>query len=143
MKAPITLYLVAAEAGFALYQGERPKDLTRIAQQSASSAPPGTGTPHGTSHGHTGPGGASFTVGHDESDSDALARAELARDAMATLDRIWTTAKADRIVIAAGPKMLGALRDAMPKHLAGFVAAELPKDLLNIPEHDLARHLTV
>lgn len=137
MQTPITIYLIAAEAGFALYQASRPKDLTRIAQQSAGSTPPRGAT----SHGHTGPGGASFNVGHDESDAEALERAALARDAMATLERVWTTAKADRIVIAAGPKMLGALRDAMPKHLASFVTAELPKDLLKIPEHDLAQRL--
>lgn len=137
MHMPITIYLIAAESGFALYQGERLKDLTRIAQQSASGAPPRSGS----SHGHTGPGGASFSVGHDASDSEALERAALAREAMATLDRVWSAAKADRIVIAAGPKMLGALRDALPKNLAAFVAAELPKDLLKIPEHDLARHL--
>lgn len=137
MKTPITIYLIAAEAGFALYKAARPKDLTRIAHQSAGGMAP-RGAP---SHGHTGPGGASFSVGHDASDAEALGRAALARDAMETLDRVWSTAEADRIVIAAGPKLLGALRDAMPRHLASFVAAELPKDLLKIPEHDLAQHL--
>lgn len=140
MQTPITIYLVAAEAGFALYQGARPKDLTRIAQQSAAGA--GLGALRGgTSHGHTGPGGASFSVGPDAGVALAQERAALARDAVATLERVWTAAKADRIVIAAGPKMLGALRAAMPKHLTPFVASELAKDLLKIPEHDLARHL--
>ena len=38
------------------------------------------------------------------------------------------------------PKMLGALRDAMPVKLERHVAAELPKDLSDVPAHALYSH---
>jgi protein required for attachment to host cells len=52
----------------------------------------------------------------------------------------WATAKHDRIVIAAGPKLLGDLRAHLPKTLHAHVAAELHKDLVKIPLHDLPPH---
>lgn len=54
----------------------------------------------------------------------------------------WATAKHDRIVIAAGPKLLGDLRAHLPKALHAHVAAELHKDLAKIPLHDLPPHFT-
>lgn len=88
------------------------------------------------------PGGASFVVGNEASDREALGRAAMARHAVAAVERVWPVAKADALVIAAGPKMLGALRDALPKALAAKVTTELRKDLMNLPESELARHLT-
>jgi protein required for attachment to host cells len=52
----------------------------------------------------------------------------------------WATAKHDRIVIAAGPKLLGDLRAHLPKTLHTHVAAELHKDLAKTPLHDLPPH---
>jgi protein required for attachment to host cells len=57
------------------------------------------------------------------------------------LEAEWSKGAADRIVLAAGPKMLGALRDAMPGALAGHIAEELHKDLSDVPAHALAEHL--
>jgi protein required for attachment to host cells len=37
----------------------------------------------------------------------------------------------DRLVIVAGPRMLGWLRDALPEATRSVVAAEIPKDLLH------------
>ena len=48
----------------------------------------------------------------------------------------------DRLVLVAGPKMLGHLRDALDKQTAAAVSASLDKDLGEIPEHELAAHLT-
>lgn len=52
----------------------------------------------------------------------------------------WASAKHDRIVIAAGPKLLGEVRAHLPKALQAHVAAELHKDLAKIPLHDLPSH---
>ena len=80
-------------------------------------------------------------VGDEPSDREDLERAAMARHAVEAVERFWSAAKADALVIAAGPKMLGALRDALPKALAGKVKAEFHKDLLKIPESELAQHL--
>ena len=45
-----------------------------------------------------------------------------------------------RIVIAASPKLLGALRDALPPALRQKVSAELDKDLVKVPLADLPKH---
>ena len=52
----------------------------------------------------------------------------------------WASAKHDRIVIAAGPKLLGEVRAHLPKALQSHVAAELHKDLAKTPLHDLPPH---
>lgn len=46
----------------------------------------------------------------------------------------------DRLVIAAPPAMLGDLRTALAKQVAAVVVAELHKDLVKTPEHELASH---
>jgi protein required for attachment to host cells len=47
----------------------------------------------------------------------------------------------DRLVVAAPPAALGLLRAALPDAAAALVAAEVGKDLTNVPEHELGRHL--
>lgn len=47
----------------------------------------------------------------------------------------------DRLVMAAPPKMLGALRDEMPGALKGALHADLDKDLAKMPLQDLDGHL--
>lgn len=47
----------------------------------------------------------------------------------------------DRLVLVAGPRMLGHLRDALDAHTAALVTAELPKDLQDVPLEDLPHHL--
>lgn len=49
--------------------------------------------------------------------------------------------KVDRIIIAAAPKMLGELRQDLHKDVAAKVSDELDKDLTNIPENELPKHL--
>ena len=61
-------------------------------------------------------------------------------DIMDALAAEWASAKHDRIVIAAGPKLLGEVRAHLPKALQAHVAAELHKDLAKIPLHDLPPH---
>lgn len=47
----------------------------------------------------------------------------------------------DRLVVVAAPRMLGALRQALPDDLKAAVVAELDKDLLKTPILDLPGHL--
>lgn len=47
----------------------------------------------------------------------------------------------DRLIIAAPPKMLGALRDALPEAMRKVLAADLDKDLTKIPLIELPEHL--
>lgn len=43
----------------------------------------------------------------------------------------------DELVICAPPRMLGALRDAMPARLAAIVTSEIDKDLTKLPAREL------
>ena len=63
-----------------------------------------------------------------------------AKEMAAVLAAEWAKGGQDRIVIAAGPKMLGAIREALPKALLPHIAAELHKDLVKVPLHDLPSH---
>ena len=68
-------------------------------------------------------------------------RNRLAHHAIAALEAQWAKGGYDRIVLVAGPKMLGDLRHSLPKSLSGHVAGELHKDLVKMPLHDLPAHL--
>jgi len=46
----------------------------------------------------------------------------------------------DRFIFAAPPKMLGALRESLPEDMRANAVAELDKDLLKIPQVELAHH---
>lgn len=53
------------------------------------------------------------------------------------LGREWRKGGYDRIAIAAGPKVLGLLRAALPDELRPHVSVELAKDLIKVPLADL------
>jgi len=53
----------------------------------------------------------------------------------------WKTGTYSRIVLAASPKMLGALRAALPKTMSDHLLADLDKDLAKLPLADLPAHL--
>lgn len=140
MKRTQTLFLLASEGGYRLLK-TADAALSEIASVSSDTFDDMPGdTPPG-SHGRhaVGPSGAMFGTG-EESRLGELARAAVARHAMAALDQAWAGQDCDRIAIAAGPKMLGALRDALPKAPADKVALELGKDLMAISAHDLPAH---
>lgn len=67
-------------------------------------------------------------------------RIAMARHAAKALAAEWARGSYDRIVLAAGPKVLGEIRRDLPRVLHGHIAAELHKDLLNTPLHDLPGH---
>lgn len=62
-----------------------------------------------------------------------------ARELAARLRQAQLEGRCDRVVLVAGPKLLGKLRDSLDKHVN--VSATLDKDLAEIPLDDLAHHL--
>jgi protein required for attachment to host cells len=85
--------------------------------------------------------GVVHVTGH--SPKEAIERNDLAKHASHVLATEWAKGSYDRIVISAGPKMLGAFRDALPKALHSHIATELHKDLVKVPLHDLLTHFPV
>lgn len=138
MTPVVTLYCIADEAGFRLLRGKGPE----IEELLNASAKAFGDVHHEFSKGGRNRAGAAHTsFGHDTKSAAEIERPRLAKHVIHALEAEWAKGTSDRIVLAAGPKMLGALRDAMPKDLAQKIAAEFHKDLSDIPAHDLARHL--
>jgi protein required for attachment to host cells len=48
----------------------------------------------------------------------------------------------DKLVLVAPPRVLTELKERLSKPIAKVVIDDLQKDLTNIPDHDLAEHLT-
>lgn len=141
MKKLRSLYLIASEEGFRLLQTHEP-DLKEISLKHADNFPDvAYSYPSEQSHNHGGPGAPGFDTGATANKVEQE-RIRFARHIVAALGAEWASGTHDRIIIAAGPKMLGQLRDSMPKALHAHVAAELHKDLMKIPVHDLASHFT-
>ena len=68
-------------------------------------------------------------------------REDFAELVMEETARIFAAQGYDRLVVAAAPKMLGALRDDMPDALKSALRADLDKDLTKLPLSDLPAHL--
>lgn len=135
MKVADTLYCIADERGFRLLRGNG----GRMELAHAAAAEDFPDWSHAvTDPGRNRSGGVSFGTGG--SDPDEVQRPRLAKHIVAALDAEWQKGGAGRIVLAAGPKMLGALRQAMPKPLAQEIATEIDKDLSDVPVHALAEH---
>lgn len=138
MKPVVTLYCIADEAGFRLLHGSGQK-IEELLKASAEAFDDVEYEFSKRGRNRSGQGATSF--GHDTKSKAEIERPRLAHHVIHALEAEWQKGAHDRIVLAAGPKMLGALRDAMPKALAGHIAAELSKDLSDIPAHALYTHL--
>jgi protein required for attachment to host cells len=60
---------------------------------------------------------------------------------VARLDAAVQAGEAKSLVIAAPPRALGAMRQVYTNGLRGAVAAELDKDLVKLPVHEIEKHL--
>jgi protein required for attachment to host cells len=138
MTAVVTLYCIADEAGFRLLRG-RGGEMTELLSTSAEAFGDVKHEFAKSGRNRTGRGATSF--GHDTKSAAEIERPRLARHAVSALEAEWAKGGADRIVLAAGPKMLGALREAMPEKLAGHVTLELAKDFSDVPAHALHQQL--
>jgi protein required for attachment to host cells len=137
MKPRQDLYLLASDHAFRLLRG-RGADLAEIAHHKADDfADVKDKFPASASRGHS--SGASFGM-IDRGAHEAEERRRLARHALQAVEAEWAKGKDDGIILVAGPKMLGTLRDLVPKALTGQVTAELGKDLVKAPLHDLPGH---
>lgn len=69
--------------------------------------------------------------------ADETGRARFADHVVATLEREWRRRKAERLILAAAPKMLGAIRTRLKGDLASALYRDLAKDLIKVPTRDL------
>jgi protein required for attachment to host cells len=139
MKAPQTLYLIASEHDFRLVHNHD-DSLVQLGGKSSEDFPDvAYRFPSERTRSHTGHMGASFDV-NGPAKKVEQERSRLAHHAAAALEVEWAKGVYDRIVLVAGPKMLGDLRHFMSKPMATHVAAELHKDLMKTPLHELPSH---
>jgi protein required for attachment to host cells len=136
MKAADTLYCIADDRSFRLLRG----NAGRMEPIHAAGADDFADVSHAlTEPGRNRSGGISF--GHETGSADEIERPRLAKHIVAALEAEWQKGGAGRIVLVAGPKMLGELRKTMPKTLAAEITQEIAKDLSDIPDQALAAHL--
>lgn len=121
MKPVVTLYLIASEDDYRLVH-THDEGLAEIGHSRS-----------GLHH-----AGVARVPGHNP--KEGAERANMARQAAKALAEEWARGTYERIVVAAGPKMLGEIRHDLPKALHAHVATELHKDLVHVPLHDLMPH---
>lgn len=66
-------------------------------------------------------------------------RVAFAAHVVAATEKEWAKGY-DRLAIAAAPRMLGELRDALPAAMMAHLAVDLDKDLARVPLQDLPDH---
>jgi protein required for attachment to host cells len=64
-----------------------------------------------------------------------------ARNLASRLDQELKSGRCDQLVLVAPPVTLGDLRNALSEQSLAKVSAELAKDLVKVPPHDLPAHL--
>ena len=141
MKLPQTLILLAAEQDYRLLSNKGGgTDFVEIAHREANDFSDVNYDFSNSGGGRqTAPSGTQFsTDGRDTQHEQE--RSRFAAHVVAGLTEEWASGSYDRIMISAGPKMLGVLRKAMPKQLADNIARELNKDLIKVAVHDLPEH---
>jgi protein required for attachment to host cells len=74
-------------------------------------------------------------------DPQRHAEYEFARDLSDHLETAANRHQFDHLVLVAAPKILGDLRELLPKTVHGKIVAEINKDLTKIPTRDLGKHL--
>ncbi|MDQ2091985.1 baeRF12 domain-containing protein [Marimonas arenosa] len=89
--------------------------------------------------GQAAPGVAGHKFERPTSERDQ-ARGDFATHVIAETAQAFSAGGYDRLVMAAAPKMLGELRQSLPKGLKTALLEDLAKDLTNTPEADLAGH---
>ena len=93
------------------------------------------------------PGRTASSVGHGRSSYEQTDWHNQAEQAFLTnlaqhLDKAVAAGKAKSLVLVAPPRALGMIRPAFSHALKGAVRAELDKDLVKHPVHDIEKHLT-
>lgn len=84
-----------------------------------------------------GPGGMARHGFDPGEKADEAGRARFAGYVAEELDREWKRIKPDRLILAAAPKMLGALRSRVNGAPAAALRGDLAKDLVKVAARDL------
>jgi protein required for attachment to host cells len=71
-----------------------------------------------------------------------FAKEQFARDVAAALEKAALDRLYGNLILVAPPRTLGDLRQALGSHARSLVAGEVPKDLTNLPDHELPAHLS-
>lgn len=140
MKPIVTLIVIAAEKELRLLRhAGTGKGLTEVVHRHAEGYPD-TDVEYTGGQGRSHVAGVHFGHGdsHAEQDEERL---RFAAHVLEETAREWAGGTYDRILLAAGPRLLGVLRDRMPAPLKAQVMAELDKDLVKVPVIDLPDHL--
>jgi len=139
MKPNITWVLVANASTAQIVANHGPgKGFVAVSDRTWTAEP---GLPHadrqGVSHSSRGASLHRMAPPH----STETAEADFAKMITATLSKDCRDAAFDQLVVTAGPRMLGALRQAITGQLRDKVMAERAKDLTHIAIEDLPAHL--
>ena len=97
--------------------------------------------------GASAPGRAFSPAGHgrssvEQTDFHDLAERDFLVHLAKHLDAAVTSGKAKSLIMVAPPRALGMIRPAYPHALKGAVRAEIDKDLVKQPVHQIEKHLT-
>ena len=92
----------------------------------------------GRTHSSAGPGSSSVT----QTDWHNQAEQTFLTDLAQKLDAAVVAGKAKSIILAASPRALGMIRPAYSQALRAAIRAEVDKDLVKLPIHEIEKHLT-
>lgn len=141
MKPARTLVLVASEGEAKILEntgkGKGLKELCAMRADDFPDVDQGFTEAPGHQTAAPGMGGHAFTP--RESEREAR-RTTFAGIILEGLEQVWKKGGHDRMIVAASPRLLGELRQRMPKAMVAAVAADLPKDLLKVKLIDLPGH---
>ncbi|PPB80196.1 protein required for attachment to host cells [Albidovulum inexpectatum] len=143
MVKPIRTLVVLADDGMARFMlntgiGKGLEELRRISAEAFSDTQIEVEDNRGRQTG--GPGDMGRHAFDPHETADEAGRARFADHVVAELEREWRRQKADRLILAAAPKMLGALRTRLKGDLANALYRDLAKDLTKVPPRDLPAH---
>lgn len=139
MRPTVTWVLLATTREARLYENRGPgKGLVALGGLAMTAAPARTYSDEpGVGHSSVGPGRAAVDQGDPQADADARFAGEVAEALDAALGRH----DFDRLILAAGPTMLGLLRKALTDRVRDTVADELDKDLTALAPRDLEKRI--
>ena len=87
------------------------------------------------------PGGKGHHVIGPRTDPRRHLETEFLRSVASVLEDAAQAKKYDRLILVAAPKALGDLRTNLAPHAASLITKELDKDLVQLSERDLEKHL--
>jgi protein required for attachment to host cells len=137
MHATRTLIVVAAEGGARFLASVSGRPLRELPPLEPDETPRDDGE---AGRGRDGSGSGVHAY-QPRTSTRRLRRDGFAEAILDTAATLFRSEEFEKLILAAPPKMLGALREGLPEPLARSVVAELDKDLVKLPLADLGEHL--